>query len=108
MTAFIHLYDRKTHLYDRVERGGGMRLTNYCRQTTKDRTLNFTVFFVCFFFVVVVFFFFCFFFKIIECIIQSIRINLEILRREPMKINDIGHNYNFIGDTLNYVTYVIS
>ena len=34
--------------------------------------------------------------------------SLEILYREPIKINDNRHNYGFIGGTLNYVTYVMS
>ena len=31
-----------------------------------------------------------------------------MLCREPIKINDNMHNYEFIGGTFNYVTYVTS
>ena len=34
--------------------------------------------------------------------------NTEILCREPIKVNDNMHNCDFIGGTLNYVTYVMS
>ena len=31
-------------------------------------------------------------------------INLQIIHREPIKINDISQYFDFIGGTLNYVT----
>ena len=39
---------------------------------------------------------------------QSIQTSLEIVCREPIKINDNRHNYDFIEGTFNYVTYVMS
>ena len=34
--------------------------------------------------------------------------NLQIIRRKAIKINDNSQYFDFIGGTLNYVTYVIS
>ena len=34
--------------------------------------------------------------------------NLQITRRKAIKINDNGQYFDFIGDTLNYVTHVMS
>ena len=36
------------------------------------------------------------------------QINFQIIRRKGIKINDNGQNFDFIGDNLSYVTYVIS
>ena len=58
-----------------------------CRQSMKNRNLQFALF---------------------EYIIQSIQVSCEILCREPIKINDNRQNLDFIGGTLNYVTYVMS
>ena len=46
--------------------------------------------------------------NVMKYIIQSIQISREILCREPIKINDNRLNNDFIGGTLNYVTYVMS
>ena len=36
------------------------------------------------------------------------QINLQIIRRKAIKINDNGQYFDFIGGTLSYVTYVMS
>ena len=36
------------------------------------------------------------------------QINLQITRRKAIKINDNSQYFDFIGDTLSYVTYVMS
>ena len=40
--------------------------------------------------------------------IQSVQISLDPLCREPIKINDNRHNYEFIRGTIKYVTCVMS
>ena len=34
--------------------------------------------------------------------------NLQITPRKPIKINDNGQYFDFIGGTLSYITYVMS
>ena len=36
------------------------------------------------------------------------QVNLQIVRRKAIKINDNGQYFDFIGSTLSYVTYVMS
>ena len=36
------------------------------------------------------------------------QINLQIKQRKATKINDKGQYFDFIGDTLSYLTYVMS
>ena len=80
----------KTQLNDRVAIGG------FCVQRTdadKVQQIELKI---------------CFVWKATEYVIQSIQTSLEILCREPIKINKLRHDYDFIGGTLNYVTYVMS
>ena len=74
----------KTQLNDRVAIGGVLCSTNCSRQSTKDRNLKIALFER----------------QLIKYVIQSIQTSLEILCREPIKINDSRHNYGFIGGTL--------
>ena len=62
---------------------------NCCRQTTKELKI-------------------CFVRKAIACFKQPMQINLQIVQREPKKLNDKSQYFVFIGGTLNYVTYVMS
>ena len=50
----------------------------------------------------------CLFRTTIECFKQPMEINLQMIHREPIKINDNSQYFDFIGGTLKYVTYVMS